>query len=100
MDTFFKIECPKCKNILIINRITGKLLEVREPLLAETTGDRFEDALKKIKLTAQETEEKFAHSREAEKNKQKELDDLFQKSLEQAKKEKPDVKPLRDIDLE
>ncbi len=99
MDNTLSIKCPKCKDILIVNRITGELIEVRSPLLEESTGDRFEDALKKIKMNAREAEEKFQKAKEAEKNKKQDLDALFEKSLEQAKKDDPASKPIREIDL-
>lgn len=100
MDNTLTIQCPTCHVVLLVDRITGEVLEVRKPLVAESSGDRFADALKKIKNSAQETEDKFQKSREAEKNKHKDLDALFEKSLEQAKKEDPSAKPLRGIDLE
>jgi uncharacterized Zn finger protein (UPF0148 family) len=100
MDNTLTVKCPTCHDLLIIDRLTGEILEVRKPLVAESSGDRFADALKKIKSSAQETEDKFQKSREAEKNKKKDLDALFEKSLEQAKKEDPTAKPLRGIDLE
>ena len=100
MENHFEIKCPKCKVTLIVDRITGKLLETREPLVAESTGDRFQDALKKVKVSPFDAEKIFEKSKEAEKHKQKDLDDLFKKSLDQAKKEGPAGKQLRDIDLE
>jgi len=100
MENYFKIKCSKCDAILIIDRITGELIETREPIIEQSTGDRFADALKKIKASPQVIEEKFQKSKAAEKNKQKDLDDLFKKSLAQAKKEGPIKKQMRDIDLE
>lgn len=100
MDNTLSIKCPKCHDILIVDRITGEILEVRTPLVEESTGDRFADALKKIKSSAQETEEKFQKSKAAEKNKKRDLDALFEKSLKQAKKDDPTAKPIRGIDLE
>ncbi len=100
MDNTLTVKCPKCKDLLIVDRITGEILEVRTPLVEESSGDRFADALKKVKLSAQEAEDKFQKSKEAEKNKKRDLDALFEKSLEQAKKEDPSIKPIRGIDLE
>jgi len=100
MENHFKIECPKCKVVVIVDRITGEVLETREPLVAESTGDRFGDALKKVKIDRQEAEEKFRQAREAEKNRKQDLDQLFRKSMEQAKKEGPPEKPIRNIDLD
>lgn len=100
MDNHLKVICPKCKTVLIVDRITGEIIDVREELVADSTGDRFQDALKKIKHDRAEAEELFAKSQEAEKNKSKTLDDLFKKSLDQVKKEGPIEKPLKKIDLD
>jgi hypothetical protein len=100
MDNYFKVPCPKCGVELIVDRITGELIETREPIIEHSTGDRFADALQKVKSSPKEAEEKFEKSKAAEKNKHKDLDDLFKKSLEQAKKEGPAKKQLRDIDFE
>jgi predicted nucleotide-binding protein (sugar kinase/HSP70/actin superfamily) len=100
MDNTLTIKCPKCHDVLIVDRITGEILEVRSPLVENSSGDRFADAFKKVKSSAQEAEDKFQRSKEAEKNKKRDLDALFEKSLEQAKKEDPGAKPLRGIDLE
>jgi hypothetical protein len=100
MENAFEIKCPKCDVILVVDRITGEIIDTREPIIAESTGDRFNDAMKKVKNSPHEAEAMFQKSKEAEKNKQKDLDDLFNKSLEQAKKEGPVKKQLRDIDFE
>ncbi|MBN1594889.1 hypothetical protein JW933_03080 [candidate division FCPU426 bacterium] len=100
MENAFIIKCPKCGIEVLVDRITGEVIETREPLVSESTGDRFSDALKKVKSSPREAEEKFEKSKAAEKNKSKELDALFKKSLEQAKKEGPIGKQMRDIDFE
>lgn len=100
MEKHLEIKCPQCNITLIVDRITGQVLETREPLVTETTGDRFQDALKKVKSSPGEVEEKFEKSKKAERNKQKDLDDLFNKSMDQAKKEGPVGKQIKDIDLE
>lgn len=100
MENYFKIQCPKCQVTILVDRITGEIIETREPLIPESTGDRFKDALKKVKTSPQAAEEKFNQSREDEKNKQNKLDDLFRKSLEQVKREGPIQKQIRNIDLD
>ncbi|MBU1076532.1 MAG: hypothetical protein KKH98_04525 [Spirochaetes bacterium] len=99
MDKVFKIECPDCHTILIIDRATGEIKETRAPILEETTGDRFEDALKKFKKDRSETEEKFARLQEEEKEKKKKMNELFQQEMKKVKKEGKVDKELRDIDL-
>jgi len=41
----FKITCPCCDTILVINKVTGEILEHRKPLVENPSGDRFADAL-------------------------------------------------------
>lgn len=100
MDKFFKIECPVCKSILIIDRFTGKIIEKRKPLVKKPSGDRFQDAFKKYSVSKKETEEKFIKSQKEEKNKKKHLDKLFQKGVEKVKKSGKIEKEIRDIDLD
>ncbi|MCD4813622.1 hypothetical protein K8S19_08020 [bacterium] len=100
MENYFKIPCPKCNVVLIVDRITGELIESREPLIEESTGDRFQDSLKKVKTSPKLAEALFEKSKQAEKTKHQDLDNLFNKSLDQAKKEGPVKKQMRDIDFE
>jgi Zn-finger nucleic acid-binding protein len=91
--------CPDCGNILIVNRKTGKILEVRRPLVEDSTGDRFDDAFKKAKRAEEEAERKFEEARQKEKDKMSRLDKIFKDEMERVKDE-PIEKPLRDIDLD
>jgi hypothetical protein len=100
MDHTLTIRCPGCQSVLIVDRITGEVLETRKPLVEDSTGDRFQDAVKKIKQDSQQAEAKFRQAKEAEKNKHADLDALFKKSMEQVKKEGPAAPDLRDIDLD
>lgn len=100
METHWNITCPKCRVTLVVDRITGALLEVREPLVPQSSGDRFHDALDKVRHGREEAEEKFNQSREAEKNRSKTLEELFEKSFEQVKKEGPITRDPRNIDLD
>lgn len=100
MDTVLQIACPKCQAVLIVDRVTGKVLEVREPLVAESSGDRFTDAMQKVKHDRAEAEAKFRQAQSEQKTKAQALDQLFQKSLEQAKKDDPAQPPTKDIDWE
>jgi len=94
------IACPECKCILVINRKTGDVVEVRKPILEESTGDRFKDAFEKVKRSPAVTEEKFRQAREKEKDKFKKLDALFAEKLKEVK-EKGDVGPPdRPMDLD
>jgi len=87
-----KITCPECKSILVINRKTGDVIEVRKPLLEESTGDRFKDAFEKVKQSRAIVEEKFRQAQEKEKDKFKKLDALFSEKLKEVR-EKGDIGP-------
>lgn len=94
-----KVTCPDCGNELIVDRKTGKVVEVRRPLVEDSTGDRFEDALLKAKRSEDAAEQKFEEARQREREKMGKLDKLFKEGLKKAKEEKIE-RPLRDIDLE
>lgn len=96
MSSFLEVKCPECDHILIIDRITGKVVEVRKPLLKHGSGDRFKDSLDKVKQGTKEAEELFNKSVAAEKTKSKDLNDLFEKSLDQVKQQGP-ITPEKNI---
>ncbi len=81
----FEVTCPCCKSILFINRTSGKIMEVREPLPEDTTGDKITDAFKKAKKQKAILEEKFKGFKEKEEQKKKSLDELFKKTVKKAK---------------
>ncbi|HEX2973054.1 MAG TPA: hypothetical protein VHP11_12020 [Tepidisphaeraceae bacterium] len=99
-DDFFEITCPDCKNILIVRRRDGKVMEVRKPILEESTGDRFDDAFLKVKRSQSEIEKKFEAAREKEKNKMERLNALFKEGMERTQKEGPIKRPEREVDLD
>ncbi len=99
-DEFFEITCPDCKTILIIRRRDGKLMETRKPILEDSTGDRFEDAMLKVKRSKSELEKKFEDAREKEKTKMERLNALFKEGMERTQKEGPIKKPEREVDLD
>ena len=49
MDKELKITCPDCGVILVVDRISGKVIEARKPIGEQSTGDRFTDAFTKVK---------------------------------------------------
>jgi hypothetical protein len=99
-DELFEIPCPGCKTILIIRRRDGKLIEARAPIIEDSTGDRFEDAFKKVKRSQGEIERKVAEAKERERTKMDRLNALFKEGMEQAQKEGPVKPPRRDMDLD
>ena len=85
MDETIKIKCPCCESVLVIRRRDGKLLETREPILKESTGDRFEDVFEKVRGRSKEVENKVAEARRKEQERLKGADDFFKQALERAK---------------
>lgn len=98
MDENIKVQCGCCDSILVIRRRDGKLLETRKPLLEESTGDRFEDAFKKVKKRGAEVDNKISAIKKKEEEKKKGADDFFKQALERAK-ENPD-KPGNPLDFD
>ena len=78
-DKHLEVKCPGCGTIMTVDRISGKTIETRKPLLQkeEQTGDRFEDARKKVRARDQEVEDKVEAARKAQKDKLSKLDALF-----------------------
>jgi len=99
METI-KVSCPHCKCVLVINKKTGDVIEVRKPILEETSGDRFKDAFQKVKKSQAIAEEKFQAAREKEKNKKEKLDALFKEKLQEVKDKGDTGPPERPFDLD
>lgn len=99
-DDFLEVKCPECETVLIVDKRNGKVVETRKALIADTTGDRFEDAFKKVKRSQGEVERRVAEARERERNKMDRLNALFKEGLEKAEKEGPISKPDRELDLD
>ena len=99
-DNTIQVTCPECQTILIVRRRDGKILERRKPIIEDSTGDRFEDAFRKVKRSGGEIERKVEEARERERTKMDRLDALFKEGLERAEKEGPIKKPTSDMDLD
>jgi len=101
-ETTFEVKCPGCNLILIIDRVTGKVLEQRKPLVeaGESTGDRFEDAFLRVKKSGERVETKVAQAKEREKSKMDRLNKLFDESLKKKIEEGDTGKPASPYDLE
>ena len=100
MEDFFQVKCPGCDTILVIDRRECKIVEVRKPILEESTGDRFEDAMLKVKGEKDAIAKKVEQAKTREKDKIKRLNALFEEGLERAKDEGPVTKPFNPMDLD
>ena len=99
-DDFLEIKCPGCELILIVRRRDGKVVETRKPILEDSTGDRFEDAMLKVRRSKGEIEKKFEEARAREKGKMERLNALFKEGLQKAEQEGPITKSPREMDLD
>lgn len=97
METF-EIKCPECDTILIVNKKNGKIVEVRKPLLEgeEQTGDRFEDARKRVEQSQDRIDQKVEAAKKAEREKLSRLDALFKERKSEIEEqgepiERPDI---------
>lgn len=98
METL-EVKCPDCKNTLIVDKKTGKVVEVRRPLKEDSTGDRFEDARQRVLEQSERAEQRFKDAKEKEKEKYSKLEALFKEKAEELK-DKPIERPDRPFDLD
>ncbi|MBI5749564.1 MAG: hypothetical protein HZA00_10605 [Nitrospinae bacterium] len=93
MDKELKITCPDCGVILVVDRITGKVLETRKPIIEQSTGDRFADAILKVKKDKEKiTSTKFDDLKKEQDKKRKISEEIFKTSLKEEKKDN-NIKP-------
>ena len=97
---FFEIKCPCCNTILVIDRKNGKVVEERRPILEESTGDRFKDALIKSKQQKVTIEKKFKLSKNAHKKRSESLQNIFNDSLKKVNESDDKSKPLTPFDYD
>jgi hypothetical protein len=97
---YFEIKCPCCNTILVIDRIDGKVIEERRPILELSTGDRFKDALIKSKQQKVTIEKKFKESEKAHKKRSESLQNIFNDSLKKVNESNDKSKPLTPFDYD
>ena len=97
---FFEIQCPCCNTILVIDRIDGKVIEERRPILEQSSGDRFKDALIKSKQQKVTIEKKFKLSKNAHKKRSESLQNIFNDSLKKVNESNDKSKPLTPFDYD
>jgi len=97
---YFEIKCPCCNTILVIDRIDGKVIEERRPILEQSSGDRFKDALIKSKQQKVTIEKKFKESEKAHKKRSESLQNIFNDSLKKVNESDDKSKPLTPFDYD
>lgn len=97
---FLEVACPDCKTIIIVRKRDGKVMEVRKPIIEDSSGDRFEDARKKAAGSKDAAMKKFEEAQSREKNKMERLNAIFKEGLDRAKEEGPITKRDNPMDLD
>ena len=94
----FEVACPDCGAMLRIDAATG-LLVSHTPAPRKRMFEDLETAAKAMREQDERKESIFRQSVDAEKNKADLLEKKFAEALRKAK-DAPDVKPLREFDLD
>lgn len=100
MKEFHEVKCPDCQTILIVRSRDGKVVEVRRPILEDSTGDRFEDAMIKVRGEKDAVAKKFEEAKAREKDKISRLNKLFDDRLKEVKAEGPVEKPFNPMEMD
>ena len=94
----FEVACPDCGAMLRIDAATG-LVVSHTPAPRKRMFEDMETAAKAMRDREERKESIFRQSVDAERNKADLLEKKFAEALRKAK-DAPDVKPLRDFDLD
>jgi len=94
----FEVACPDCGAMLRIDAETGVLVS-HTPAPRKRMFEDLESAAQAMRDQNERKESIFRQSVDAEKNKADLLEKKFAEALRKAK-EAPDVKPLREFDLD
>jgi len=97
-EKIFEVACPDCGAMLRIDATTG-LVVSHTPAPRKRMFEDLETAAKAMRDHEERKESIFRQSVDAEKNKADLLEKKFAEALRKAK-DAPDVKPLRDFDLD
>jgi hypothetical protein len=98
VDDAHSVKCPCCETILIVDRRTGKILDERRPILDQSTGDRYQDALKKVKTRGATAEEKYQKFQQERGTKMAKLDALFKDTVKKVEESGEEIKPFNPYD--
>lgn len=97
-EKIFEVACPDCGAMLRIDATTG-LVVSHTPAPRKRMFEDLETAAKAMRDQEERKESIFRQSVDAEKNKADLLEKKFAEALRKAK-DAPDVKPLREFDLD
>ena len=97
-EKIFEVACPDCAAMLRIDAATGLVIS-HTPAPRKRMFEDMEAAAQAMREREERTESIFRQSIDAEKNKADLLEKKFAEALRKAK-DAPDVKPLREFDLD
>src|SRR5688500_7423107 len=100
MADTLSVTCPCCQSILIVERKTGAVLEERKPILEESTGDRYEDALKKVRQRPGQANEKFNKFQSEQDAKKARLNALFDERLKEINDSGEDIEKVNPLEMD
>lgn len=100
MDDTHQVKCPCCNTILIIDRRSGKILDERRPILDQSTGDRYQDALKKVKERGAVAEEKYRKFQQERSTKMDKLNSLFKDTVKKVEESGEEIRPQNPFDMD
>ena len=100
MDDVYQIKCPCCSTILVVERRTGKVVDERRPILDQSTGDRYQDALKKVRERGSVAEEKFRKFQSERSTKFDKLNALFKDTVKKVQESGEEIKPHNPLDMD
>jgi hypothetical protein len=98
IEKIYEVACPDCGAMLRIDATTG-LVVSHTPAPRKRMFEDLETAAKAMREQNERKESIFRQSVDAEKNKADLLEKKFAEALRKAK-DAPDVKPLREFDLD
>jgi len=94
----FEVGCPHCGAALKVDAAIRAVIAHTPPVAPKMFGD-LEEAARALKDQDNRRESIFRQSVEAQKHQSELLEKKFQEAVKRAK-DAPDVRPLRDIDLD
>ena len=100
MSDAVHVTCPCCQTILVVEKKSGRVLEERKPLVEESTGDRYEDALKKVRQRTGQAEEKFSRFKSDQDAKKARLDALFNDRLKEIEESGEDIGKVNPLEMD
>ena len=100
MSDVLQVTCPCCDTILIVERKTGAIVEERKPILNQSTGDRYEDALQKVRQRPAEAQAKFSKFHDEQDARKARLSALFDERLKEINESGEEVEKVNPFEMD